>query len=474
MSLSTVPLIIDNEDVQTASTFEVRNPGTGLLVHHSSSASVIEAAKAVESAQAAFISWSKSKPAVRRAVLLRVAELMEKRREELLGYVIEETGAERAFADFSITAGINLVTDVAGKVSSINGYSPMLAGDATAIVYKEPYGAMLGIAPWNAPFILGVRKATLAVAAGNTMILKGAELAPKSYWAIGDVFRQAGLPAGCVNVLVHRTSDAAEVTTALIAAPEIRKICFTGSTPVGRIIAATAGQYLKPVILELGGKGSCIVLDDADLEKAADACTLGAFLHAGQVCMSTERIIVHRNVVADFRTALKSSINKIYGDDKPAPTLISPVPVERNKSLVKDATSKGANILAGILDTPVDSNTGMRPVVVEGVTKSMDLYYSESFGPTASLFIVGSDSEALQLANDTDYGLSTAIFTENLGRGLRIARELDTGAVHINSMTIHDEPVLPHGGVKSSGYGRFGGADGLDEFLKTKSVTWMN
>ncbi|PYH76969.1 aldehyde dehydrogenase [Aspergillus uvarum CBS 121591] len=474
MSSSTVPLIIDNQDVQTASAFEVRNPRTGALVHHASSASVIEAEKAVKSAQSAFVSWSKSKPAVRRAVLLRVAELLEHRREELLGYVIEETSVERQFADFGITAGINLVTDVAGKVSGINGYSPMLAGDATAIVYKEPYGVMLGIAPWNAPFILGVRKAALAVAAGNTMILKGAELAPKSYWAIGDVFRQAGLPAGCVNVLVHCTKDAAKVTTALIAAPEIQKICFTGSTAVGRIIAATAGENLKPVVLELGGKGSCIVLDDANLEKAAVACTLGAFMHAGQVCMSTERIIVHRNVIADFRTALRSFINAIYGDDKPAPALISPVPVEKNKSLVKDAVAKGATILTGTLDAPVDSKTGMRPIVVEGVTVSMDMYYSESFGPTVSLFVVDSDSEALQLANDTDYGLSTSIFTENLGRGLSIARELDTGAVHINSMTIHDEPVLPHGGVKSSGYGRFGGADGLDEFLKTKSVTWMN
>lgn len=143
----------------------------------------------------------------------------------------------------------------------------------------------------NAPFILGVRKAALAVAAGNTMILKGSELSPKSYWAIGDVFRQAGLPTGCVNILFHRTSDAVEVTEALIAAPEVKKICFTGSTTVGRIIASTAGRYVKPVILELGGKGSCLVLDDASLDKAAHACTMGAFLHVRPASFSKRRII---------------------------------------------------------------------------------------------------------------------------------------------------------------------------------------
>ncbi|OJJ79206.1 uncharacterized protein ASPGLDRAFT_159344 [Aspergillus glaucus CBS 516.65] len=294
--------------------------------------------------------------------------------------------------------GVLFIKDFAGRISMIEGIVPNINGSGEgegAIVYKEPYGVILSIVPWNAPFILGTRAVALPLAAGNTVVLKGSELSPKCFWALGDIFRQAGLPAGCLNVIFHQPSDALAVTNALIAHQAVRKVNFTGSTMVGSIIASTAGRHIKPVLLELGGKASAIVLDDANLEKAAMNCAIGSFMHSGQICMSTERIVVQRSIADEFRQKLAETTEKLFGKDAPA------------------------------------------------------------------------------LVDDTEYGLTAALYTNNLFRGLRVVKQIDSGAVHINSMTVHDEAVLPHGGWKSSGFGRFGGISGYDEFLQTKTVTWQ-
>lgn len=288
---------------------------------------------------------------------------------------------------------------------------------------------------------------------------------------IVTILHDAGLPAGVLNLLAHQPSAAAAVTKHLIENPRVKKINFTGSTMVGKIIAKLAGENLKPVLLELGGKAPAIVLEDADLALAAGACVNGAFFHAGQVCMSTERILVHESVAEEFEAEFKKAVAQFSPEDGPAPVLINPVGVEKNKRLLKDAVSKGASIIAGSAEATEDRPTKMRPVVVKGTKKDMDLYYTESFGPTVSLITVKSEEEALEIANDTEYGLSSAIFTKDLARGLRLADEIEAGAVHINGMTIHDESALPHGGMKSSGYGRFG-ATGLEEWVRTKTVTF--
>ena len=343
-----------------------------------------------------------------------------------------------------------------------------------------------------------------AIATGNTCVLKGSELSPRCFWAIGSIFKAAGLPDGVINVIFCRPQDAPEVTSAIIAHPFVKKINFTGSTATGSIIAAQAGKHLKPVLMELGGKAPAIVLKDANLEKAAEACAVGAFLHSGQICMSTERILVHSSIAEKFREALKTAVAKIYGEDSPAPILVTAPPVQKNKKLVEQALSKGAKILTGNLDAKEDTETRMRPIVVDGVTRDMDLYQTESFGPTTSLIVVDSEEEAVEIANDTDYGLSSAVFTEDLAAGLRIAKQIETGcvyfaypffvllsldevewshnrieanddsAVHINNMTVHDEPNLPHGGAKKSGWGRFNGTAGMEEFLRVKCVTWWD
>lgn len=235
-------------------------------------------------------------------------------------------------------------------------------------------------------------------------------------------------------MLFHRPEDAAKVTSALIEAPAVKKVNFTGSTAVGRIISSQAGKHLKPVLMELGGKASAIVCDDANLEKAAIQCALGAFLHSGQICMSSERVLVHKSIKPQFLEAFKGAVEGIFGGDKPAPVTVMSATIEKNKQLISDAVRKGAKVVHGDHEkdelhpeTNEPSSTRMRPVIVEGVKKEMDIFYTESFGPSVSLIEFTTDEEAVEIANDTDYGLSGAVFTENLGRGLRIAKQIETG-----------------------------------------------
>ena len=283
----------------------------------------------------------------------------------------------------------------------------------------------------NSPFVLGFRAISYAIAAGNTCVLKGSELSPRSFWVIGSILQAAGLPDGVVNVIYSRAPDAPAVTGAIIEHPFVKKINYTGSTAVGSIIATHAGKHLKPVLMELGGKAPAIVLKDANLTTAAAACASGSFLHSGQICMSTERILVHASIAEPFRAALKAAMDKMYGQSSPAPILVTAPPVQKNKKLVEQALSKGATILSGDLNATESSETRMRPILIDGVTKAMDIYQTESFGPTVSLIVVQSEEEAVEIANDTEYGLSSAVFTQDLTAGLRVAKQIETGYVLI-------------------------------------------
>lgn len=360
--------------------------------------------------------------------------------------MIQETGATPEWASFDQGLTPDLLRDVAGRIASITGTIPQTSREGvTALVYKEPYGVILAIAPWNAPHILGLRACVNPLAAGNTVILKAPEFSPLTFVGFAKVLHDAGLPDGVLNLVAHKPEDAAEITKYLIEHPVIKKVNFTGSTHVGGIIASLAGKNLKPVLLELGGKAPAIVWEDADLEAAAMECVVGAFLHAGQICMSTERVIVHEKVAEKFEEALKSAASQFAPASAPPHVLVSSAGVSRNQALLKDAVSKGASVIYG--DHTNGSEAKMAPVIVKGVTKDMDLFYTESFGPTVSLMVVKSEEEALELANDTEYGLTAAVFTKDLNTGLRFAKGIESGAVHINGMTVHDEPALPHGGM---------------------------
>lgn len=286
------------------------------------------------------------------------------------------------------------------------------------------------------------------------------------------VFIDAGLPPGVLNAIYCSPSAAPEVTNAIIEHPAVKKLTFTGSTAVGKIIAGAAGKNLKPVIMELGGKASAIVCEDADLEHAAMQCALGAFLHSGQICMSTERIVVNEKIIEPFTKLLKASVDKMWEGAGDTPVLIQSKSVEKNHALINDAVKGGAKMLHGDLDARVSSATRMQPIIVGDVKPQHRLYHEESFGPSVSLIAVPSDEKAIEIANDTAYGLSGAVFSKDLGKALSIAKRVESGAVHINHMSVHDESNVPHGGTKQSGWGRFNAGHGLEEFLKTKTITF--
>ncbi|KAG5950481.1 hypothetical protein E4U53_004980 [Claviceps sorghi] len=469
----TVPLIIGGQDFTPEKSLDIKSPATGQVVHKTACASVTDAVKAVEAASEALKIWRKTTLQERQNILLKAADVMSRRREELAKYMVDETGCTPGWTDFNLDKTVGMLKDIAGRVVTIAGSLPATANpNRTAITLREPYGVVLSIAPWNAPYILGVRAVAFPIAAGNTVVLKASEICPKTLWAVVDVFREAGLPNGVLNMIVHEPSDAAAVTSSLIGNPQVKKINFTGSTTVGRIIAKQAGEHLKPVVLELGGKAPAIVWEDADLDLAAQQCALGSFVHSGQVCMSTERILVHKTIKDTFRRKLAAAVAALFPADGEAPILISSAAAQRNKQLVANATERGAIILHGEVNTRESSNTRLRPIVVDKVTTDMDIYKTESFGPTVSVMDIESEEEAIRIANDTEYGLAAAVFTQDLRRGLRFAEEIETGAVHINSMTVHDESGLPHGGAKASGYGRFNASLGLDEWTRTKNVTF--
>lgn len=476
---SVVPLFLDGKQVTTDATFDVVSPLDHKTCWKCSSASVDDVQKAVASSEKAFKKWSKTKPAARREIFIKAAQLLKQKEEEALLYSSTETGAPESMFRFEFGLAYDSCLTLAGLIPTVQGTVPTLGEEGkSAMMLREPYGVCLGIAPWNAPHVLGMRACLAPIATGNTVILKGPEASPATYWNFVNILHEAGLPPGVLNTIYHSREAGPQITEALVSHPVIKKVNFTGSTGVGSIIAGLCGKNLKPCLMELGGKAPSIVCADADLDNAAFQCALGAFLHAGQICMATERIIVESTVAEEFKQKLSGTMDQMFNKEQAAPVLVNSPPVKKNKDLLKDALSKGARTVYGDAEAEEASNTRMRPVIIENVKPEMSIYHTESFGPTVSLYVIPAgasfEEEALTLANDTDYGLASAIFTEDLRKGLRLAKEIETGAVHINSMSIHDEAGLSHGGAKKSGFGRFNMQDGLAEWTRTKVVTWKD
>lgn len=470
----TIPLWLDGKQVLTSEKIELPSPLTGKLLHSAATATDADATAAIRAAKLALPKWSETKPAERRDLLLRAAAEFERRREEFWYFASKEIGAADSYFAYDFADMVEHIKTMAGLIWTVQGTVPALTESGrSGMVLQEPYGVVLAIGPWNAPCVLGARSFVGPIAMGNTVVLKAPEAAPGCYWFLADVFHSVGLPAGVLNTVCARREEANQITTTLITAPEVRKINFTGSSAVGANIAGIAGKHLKPTLMELGGKAPAIVCEDADVSAAALQCAVGALFHAGQVCMSTERILVHKKIAEPFKEALNAVIDQVFLNDEEY-VMQHGTSLERVKKLLHDAVSKGASAVYGDLQEMFDLPTRMRPVILENVKEGMDLYHGESFGPTVSLFIFESDEEAIKIANDTNYGLSSAVFTEDLRRGFKIAKQIETGAVHINNMTIHEEVALPHGGAKRTGWGRFNGPEGLKEWVRTKSVTWKD
>ncbi|HZV56309.1 MAG TPA: aldehyde dehydrogenase [Sphingobium sp.] len=454
-------------------TFERKNPLTGERASSAPAMKGAEMAAVAERAAAAFPAWAATGPNARRAVLMKAAAALEARADAFVEAMMNEIGATRGWALFNLGLAASMVREAAALTTQISGeVIPSDKPGCLAMALKEPVGVILGIAPWNAPIILGVRAIAVPLACGNAVILKASETCPRTHALIIEAFAEAGFPEGVVNVVTNAPADAGEVVGALIDAPQVKRINFTGSTAVGRIIAKRAAEHLKPCLLELGGKAPLVVLEDADLDEAVKAAAFGAFMNQGQICMSTERIIVVEAVADAFAQKFAAKAQSMAtGDPREGTTPLGAVvdrkTVDHVNALLDDALAKGAKALSG----GKAESVLMPATVVDGVTNAMDLYRDESFGPIVALIRAKDEADAIRLANDTQYGLSASVFTRDVARGLGVARQINSGICHVNGPTVHDEAQMPFGGVGASGYGRFGGKAGIDSFTELRWIT---
>jgi acyl-CoA reductase-like NAD-dependent aldehyde dehydrogenase len=474
--METINLLIAGRDVPAtgSATFNRLNPISGEVATNAAAASVADARAAADAAAAAFPKWSAIGPSERRARLNKAADLLEARAAQFAAILTTETGATGGWGHFNVHLAANMLREAAAMTTQISGeVVPSDVPGSLAMALRQPVGVVLGIAPWNAPIILGVRAIALPLACGNTVILKASEICPATHRLIGAVLNEAGLGEGVVNVVTHDPKDAEAIADALIAHPAVKRVNFTGSTRVGRIIAMLGARHLKPVLLELGGKAPLIVLEDADLDAAVDAAVFGAFANSGQICMSTERVIVDEKVADQFGAKLAKRVAALpVGDPRKGDFVLGSVvgrpTVERVQQLVRDAVGKGAKVLCGGEST---DGTIMKGIVVDKVTPDMSLFREESFGPQVSITRVKSAEEAVRVANDTEYGLSAALFSRDIAKAIELAKRIESGICHINGPTVHDEAQMPFGGVKASGYGRFGGKAGINEFTELRWIT---
>ena len=455
-------------------TFERRNPVGGEVASLVAAATPADADAAVAAAAAAFPAWSAMPPSERRKLLLKAADIMDGHAGDFVELGVAEAGSTPIWYGFNAMLAANMLRDAAGLVTQVGGeVIPSDVEGNLAMALRQPAGVVLGIAPWNAPVILGTRAIAVPLACGNTVVLKASELTPAVHRLIGQVFVEAGFPAGVVNVVTNAPADAPAIVERLIANPAVKRVNFTGSTVVGRIIGQLAAKHLKPAVLELGGKNPMLILDDADLDEAVESAAFGSFFNQGQICMSTDRIIVADAVADSFVAKLTAKVAKMKAG-KPGSegcvlgAMVSPEAAARVKRLAEDAAGKGARLTTGPIQL---DGAVLQPVLVDGLTADMELYKEEAFGPVVTVLRAASDDEAVRLANDSEYGLSASVFSKDIGRAMAVAKRIESGICHINSSTVHDEAQMPFGGVKSSGYGRFGGKAGVAEFTDLRWIT---
>ncbi|HUG72168.1 MAG TPA: aldehyde dehydrogenase [Steroidobacteraceae bacterium] len=463
-----------NATAKSGATFERRSPITGAAVSRAAAAGADDARAACDAAAKAFPLWSALGPNARRKLLLEAAAKLRTKSAEFSRLCVEETGAIAGWGHFNTGFAATLLEEAAAMTTQITGETvPSDHAGTIAMALRQPAGVCVGMAPWNAPVILGVRAIAMPLACGNTVVLKASELCPGTHRLIVDAFVEAGLPPGTVNYVTHSAADAPAVVEALIAHPAVKRVNFTGSSRVGRIVGELAGKHLKPCLLELGGKAPLLVLEDADLDEAVAAAAFGAFMHQGQICMSTERIIVVEKIADEFTKRFIAKVKTLAVGDPtkgnfPIGACVDTRTVDHVKALMADATAKGARIVTG------GSGSGgafFEPTVLDGVQQGMRIYSEESFGPIVGILRARDVDHAVELANDSEYGLSAAVFSRDLNTALTVAQRIDSGICHVNSSTVQDEAQMPFGGTKASGLGRFGGKAGIAEFTDLRWIS---
>lgn len=469
-------LIIDNHPHSAAggTTFERRHPITGELVTRAAAASVADAVAAVDSAQRAFAGWAATGPTERRRILLKAADALEAKTPEFIDVMAREIGASSLWAGFNVMLAASLFREAASLATQIQGETlPTDKPGTLSMTVRQPVGVVLSIVPWNGPVVLAARAIAYPLVCGNSVVFRASETSPKTHLLIAEALQEAGLPAGVLNVITNAPQDAPEVVDALIEHKAVRRINFTGSTRVGRIIAEKTARQLKRCLLELGGKSPLVVLDDADLDEAVKAAVFGAFLYQGQICMSTERIVVDDKVADAFVAKFAARARELpVGDPgQGSACIIGPMIVpesgERLNRMIDDALTKGATLAAG----GHAEGAVMPATILDRVTPAMRIYDEETFGPITTIVRARDTEDALRIANDTAYGLSSAVFGRDVTRALGVALRIEAGSCHVNGSTVQNEAQAPYGGTKESGYGRFDGRAVIDEFTELKWIT---
>ena len=471
----TTSLFINGQYVKSSNgnTGKRMNPLSNELSTTYAAATTADGVAAVESAAKAFQQWSRTGPGQRRNLLLKAAEILETKTTQFVEAMSAETGASGIWAGFNAHLAAGMLQEAAALTTQIAGeVIPSDVPGSLAMSVRQPVGVVFCMAPWNAPIILGVRAIATPLACGNTVVLKGSEMCPRTHQLIIDSLVEAGFPTGVVNYITSTSEDAPNLTDAVIKHPAVKRINFTGSTKVGRIIAQVCAKYLKPVVLELGGKAPMVILDDASIDDAVNGAAFGCFANSGQICMSTERIIVDNKIGDVFVNKFASKAKGLpLGDPRQGPVVLGSLvdmnAVERCNILIEDALAKGAKLICG----GKSQNTLFPATIIDHVTRDMKIYQEESFGPVKGIVRVNGVEEAIACANENDYGLSAAVFGGDIARAFEVAKRIESGICHVNGPTVHDEAQMPFGGVKGSGYGRFGGKAGIHEFTELRWIT---
>jgi succinate-semialdehyde dehydrogenase/glutarate-semialdehyde dehydrogenase len=483
MSEITFPLpkhtmFIDGEwcAADSGAEFEVLNPATGSVLGRAADAGAAEAGRAVTAATAAFGAWSASTAYQRAAVLSRAHVLMIERAGELAELMTLEQGKPLRAARNEVGYAADFLSWYAEEAKRVYGSTiPSSRADHRFLVLRQPLGVVAAVTPWNYPMSMIARKVAPALAAGCTIVVKPAEQTPLCAAAVVSILVEAGVPAGVLNLVT--TSEPGPVADVWLESDDVRKLTFTGSTEVGKMLAAKAAGTVKRVSLELGGHAPFIVFGDADPTRAAKGLSLVKFLNTGQACISPNRILVQRDLVPKFLDTLNSRVAAMKAGSGLDPAnsigpLIDSAAMDKMQRQVADARAKGASVLAGgdrLTADGLDAGQFFAPTVLSDVTPDMDIYREETFGPIAPVIAFDTEQEAVEMANDTVYGLAAYLYTDNLSRALRTAEALRFGIIGINDIN-PTAAAAPFGGTKQSGLGREGGPQGIEEYLDTKLV----
>ena len=455
---------------ETGDYFKVTNPLQDETMAEAAAGSVADIDKAVQIAHEAFLSFRHSLPKEREKIMCKAAELLERDRDDFTKILVNEVGSPVKKAGFEVEKALTFFRAAAGMARNATGKTiPSDVPGKFSMSIRAPIGVIAAITPFNVPLIKGSRLSCNPIALGNSVVMMPSEEAPVLAYRLAELYKEAGLPDGVFNVV---SGNGYEIGDALTTHPLVKMVTFTGSCRVGKHIQEVCGKLGKRTTLELGGKSPLVVMADADLQAAIPGGIQSIFMYQGQVCMGASRIYVQRKIFEPFVEKFAAVAGKLgMGDLWDENTLIGPIISERQRARVKghieDAREKGASVVTG---GEWEGNR-CRPTVLTGVTPEMDVFAEETFGPVVSIYPFDTFDEALEFSNDSNFGLSAAIYTKNIDDAMRYALEVESGMVHVNGASLHDEPHVPFGGTKDSGFGREGTEEDIEAMTEWKWVT---